>query len=60
MLTHVGLKKTEVNLAGQTYGASVVGAGSESGAVVIPGKPQESHLYKMVREGLMSLAERAT
>ena len=60
MLTNVGLKKTEVNLAEQNYGASVVGAGSESGAVVIPGKPQESHLYKMVREGTMPPAGRAT
>src|SRR5437879_11425815 len=31
--------------------------GSESGAVVIPGKAEESRLYKMVQDGLMPVGK---
>src|SRR5882724_12477217 len=43
------LKMKELNLA--TYQAAL--QGSESGPVIVPGKPDESRLLRMVKEGLM-------
>src|SRR5215472_4445590 len=31
--------------------------GSESGPVVVPGKPEESRLYKLVKEGVMPMGK---
>ncbi len=43
------LKMKELNLA--TYQTAL--QGSESGPVIVPGKPEESRLFHMVKEGLM-------
>jgi hypothetical protein len=45
------LKTKDLNLA--TYEGAM--HGRESGAVVVPGDPDESRLYHMVKEGLMPL-----
>ncbi len=43
------LKMKQLNLS--TYESAL--QGSESGAVIVPGKPDDSRLYHMVKEGLM-------